>query len=405
MGTRDDDSFPTGRRGSPGKIFIGGIPRETTRVQFFKHFHKYGEIKDSVIMLDPRTGIARGFGFVTYENPSVIDKVIEDAHVINGKQVVIKRTIPKGVVGTKDFKTRRTFISGIPSRLTEDEFKDLFKQFGEVKEHGIVRDNNASFLGFGFITFGTEQSVDDLLAKRNKVELDGGSQILLHKVYARWERPPRRFFKLNSDGSSAGNPGKAGAGGIIRNDQGEWIVGYSRKLGQATSTCAELWGVRDGLQLAVKRGLFYVIIEVDSQVVLDLICKEAVDSHTLGPIIKECRSLLEQIPNHRFCQINRDSNSCADHLARMGATMTKDFVIFEFPPDCVRLLLFAESLEPEDNDVILGGETNEFKSLNHTKDDDSLPQTKCGASPGYISFNVQNFCWRFSKRYNICTVS
>ncbi|KAK6256414.1 hypothetical protein SCA6_017719 [Theobroma cacao] len=119
MGTRDDDSFPTGRRGSPGKFFIGGLPRETTRVQFFKHCHKYGEIKDSVIMLDPRTGIPRGFGFVTYENPSVIDKVIEDTHVINGKQVVIKRTKPKGVVGTKDFKTRRTFISGIPSRLTE----------------------------------------------------------------------------------------------------------------------------------------------------------------------------------------------------------------------------------------------------------------------------------------------
>ncbi|KAK6280516.1 hypothetical protein POUND7_020783 [Theobroma cacao] len=211
---------------------------------------------------------------------------------------------------------------------------------------------------FGFITFGTEQSVDDLLAKGNKVELDGGLQILLHKVYAGWELPPRGFFKLNSDGSSAANPGKAGAG--------------------------ELWGVRDGLQLAVKRGLFDVIIEVDSQVVLDLICKEAVDSHTLGPIIKECRSLLEQIPNHRFCQINRDSNCCADHLARMGATMTKDFVIFEFPPDCIKLLLFAESLEPEDNDVILGGETNEFKSLNHTKDEGSMPQTKCGASPGKI---------------------
>lgn len=56
-------------------------------VQFFKHFRKYGEIKDYVIMLDPRTGLPRGFGFVTYENPSVIDKVMEDTHVINGKQV------------------------------------------------------------------------------------------------------------------------------------------------------------------------------------------------------------------------------------------------------------------------------------------------------------------------------
>ena len=197
-----------------------------------------------------------------------------------------------------------------------------------------------------------------------------------------WEPPPRGFFKLNSDGSSAANPGEAGAGGIIRNDQGQWLVGYSRKLGQATSTYAELWGVRDGLQLAVKRGLFDIIIEVDSQVVFDLICKELVDSHTLGSIIKECRSLLEQIPNHRLCKINREINSCADHLARMGATMTKHFVVFELPPDCIKLLLFAESLEPEDNEVLLGLETNEFKPLHHIKDDKSLPQNEHGASPG-----------------------
>ncbi|XVF60231.1 hypothetical protein PTKIN_Ptkin08bG0028100 [Pterospermum kingtungense] len=244
----------------------GRIVEAGSFLQFFKHFRKYGEIKDSVIMLDPRTGLPRGFGFVTYENPSVIDKVAEDTHVINGKQVDIRRTIPKGVVGTKDFKTRRILVTGIPSRLSEDEFKDLFKQFGEVKEHRIVRCNDATnyFHGFGFITFDTEQTVDDILAKGNKVELAGESQI----------------------------------------------------------------------------------------------------------------------PNHRLCQINRESNSCADHLARMGATITKDFVVFDLPPDCIKLLLFAESLEPEDNGVLLGPETNEVKPLNHAKDGKSLPQTERGASPG-----------------------
>lgn len=56
---------------------------------FNKHFGKYGEITDSVIMKDRYTGQPRGFGFITYADPSVVDKVIEDTHVINGKQVII----------------------------------------------------------------------------------------------------------------------------------------------------------------------------------------------------------------------------------------------------------------------------------------------------------------------------
>ena len=57
--------------------------------QFVKHFGKYGEITDSVIMKDRKTGQPRGFGFITYTDSSVVDKVIEDTHVINGKQVRI----------------------------------------------------------------------------------------------------------------------------------------------------------------------------------------------------------------------------------------------------------------------------------------------------------------------------
>ena len=40
-------------------------------------------------MKDRQTGQPRGFGFVTYAESSVVDKVIEDTHIINGKQVRI----------------------------------------------------------------------------------------------------------------------------------------------------------------------------------------------------------------------------------------------------------------------------------------------------------------------------
>lgn len=50
-------------------------------------------------------------------------------------------------------------------------------QYGEVQEHQIMRDHSTNrSRGFGFITFETEEAVDDLLAKGNKLEL-AGSQV------------------------------------------------------------------------------------------------------------------------------------------------------------------------------------------------------------------------------------
>ncbi|XWS31101.1 hypothetical protein CRYUN_Cryun23aG0048700 [Craigia yunnanensis] len=104
---------------SPGKIFIGGLAKDTTLETFTKYFEKYGEITDFVIMKDRHTGRPRGFGFITFADPSVVDIVMQEDHVINGKQVEIKRTIPKGSSQSNDFKTKKIFVGGIPTSVTE----------------------------------------------------------------------------------------------------------------------------------------------------------------------------------------------------------------------------------------------------------------------------------------------
>lgn len=199
---------------SAGKIFVGGLPRETTSAQFVKHFGDYGEITDSVIMKDRKTGHPRGFGFVTYADPSVVDKVIEDTHIINGKQVEIKRTIPKGSSNSRDFKTKKIFVGGIPTSVDEDEFREFFMQFGEVKEHQIMRDHSTSrSRGFGFITFETEQAVDELLANGNRLEL-AGSQVEIKKAEPKKANPPPPPSKRYHDSrpSYSGGYGEAYGG-------------------------------------------------------------------------------------------------------------------------------------------------------------------------------------------------
>ena len=46
-----------------------------------------------------------------------------------------------------------------------------------------------------------------------------------HTIQVKWLWPPINWFKVNSDGSSLGNPGIVGGGGLIRNENGEWLEG------------------------------------------------------------------------------------------------------------------------------------------------------------------------------------
>ena len=47
----------------------------------------------------------------------------------------------------------------------------------------------------------------------------------------RWEPPDEGWSVLHTDGAAKDCPGPAGAGGVIRGAQGDWIVGFSEYIG------------------------------------------------------------------------------------------------------------------------------------------------------------------------------
>ncbi|KAL0290102.1 UNVERIFIED_CONTAM: putative ribonuclease H protein [Sesamum angustifolium] len=57
----------------------------------------------------------------------------------------------------------------------------------------------------------------------------------------RWRAPSPSWFKLNTNGSSFGNPGLAGAAGIIRDLAGHVHLAYRVALGTGTSVLVELY--------------------------------------------------------------------------------------------------------------------------------------------------------------------
>jgi len=77
------------------KIFVGGIPISLSNAEFRKYFEEFGRVLETQVMTDRESGRSRGFGFVTYEDERMADKVLRTVHTIHGKPVEVKRAEPK----------------------------------------------------------------------------------------------------------------------------------------------------------------------------------------------------------------------------------------------------------------------------------------------------------------------
>ncbi|KAI3676526.1 hypothetical protein L1987_86136 [Smallanthus sonchifolius] len=70
-------------------------------------------------------------------------------------------------------RTKKIFVGGLASSVTESDFKNYFDQFGTITDVVVMYDHNTQRpRGFGFITYDSEESVDKALL-RTFHELNG----------------------------------------------------------------------------------------------------------------------------------------------------------------------------------------------------------------------------------------
>lgn len=110
----------------------------------------------------------------------------------------------------------------------------------------------------------------------------------------RWERPPIGCKKLNIDGSRLGIIGRAGYGGVVRNEHGRWIVGFSKHNNSASIFVAEMWGLRDGLILCSNLNIQCLIVEVDARALVDALLNSDYVNIVVSPLLDDCRHLLSR---------------------------------------------------------------------------------------------------------------
>lgn len=125
--------------------------------------------------------------------------------------------------------------------------------------------------------------------------------------------------KLNVDGSSIGNPGPSGFGGLIRNSNGEWLFGFYGSCGFTTNVNAELHAIDHGLRSTWDAGYKDIICESASLLALQLIEGDVPSTHPHAPLISHIKEYRNQSWKLAFTHILREGNTGADWLAKRGA--------------------------------------------------------------------------------------
>ncbi|XP_065668748.1 protein boule-like [Hydra vulgaris] len=85
---------PDGGLEIPNRVFLGGIPTETTELELELFFSDYGLVKDVRIVTDRVTGECKGYGFVTFdENEDINELVVKKSINMKGKKLRVRKAI------------------------------------------------------------------------------------------------------------------------------------------------------------------------------------------------------------------------------------------------------------------------------------------------------------------------
>ena len=87
---------------------------------------------------------------------------------------------------------------------------------------------------------------------------------------------------------------------MIRNDTGNWVVGFSRRIDVTSSFEAELWALRDGLTIFVDRNFQAIEVDMDAKAIIDILQKTNQTNPFISPLLDDCRQLASQVQRIHF---------------------------------------------------------------------------------------------------------
>uniref|UniRef100_A0A0G4HUU5 RRM domain-containing protein n=1 Tax=Chromera velia CCMP2878 TaxID=1169474 RepID=A0A0G4HUU5_9ALVE len=158
-------------------IFVFHLPPEWKDDDLQKNFEKFGQIESVKIVSRP-DGSSRGFGFVSFADPSAAQDAVSEMHgfLCPGTSKRLKVSLKKSRTQCQDEQIRKImahscsvtlFVFHLPVDWTDAELKDTFGAFGNILSVRVMRNSDGSSKGFGFVSFEQAQEAADALMHLN----------------------------------------------------------------------------------------------------------------------------------------------------------------------------------------------------------------------------------------------
>lgn len=126
-------------------------------------------------------------------------------------------------------------------------------------------------------------------------------------------------LKLFTDGGARGNPGSAGIGAVILDEEGKVIAKISEYIGETTNNQAEYKALIAGLTKVKELGAEELEVFLDSELVVKQLNREyRVKDKDLAPLFLQVYNISLGFKKIIFKHIYREKNELADKLVNQA---------------------------------------------------------------------------------------
>jgi ribonuclease HI len=128
-----------------------------------------------------------------------------------------------------------------------------------------------------------------------------------------------KTLRLYTDGAARGNPGPAGIGVVLEDDQGMRLQGRAGYIGTATNNQAEYRALIEGLRTAAAWKPDRLEVYLDSRLVVEQVNgRYKIKEKTLQDLCRQAQELLHTFADVIVTHVEREKNKGADGLANRG---------------------------------------------------------------------------------------
>jgi polyadenylate-binding protein len=163
-------------------LYVKNVDLEMPQEEFHQLFAQFGTVTSALIQID-ENGASKGFGFVNYENHEAAQAAVDNLHDTEhyGKKLFVSRAQKKA---EREEELRRSYEQAKMEKLSkyqgvnlyiknlEDDFDDdklraEFEAFGTVTSCKVMRNENGTSKGFGFVCFSAPDEATKAVAEMN----------------------------------------------------------------------------------------------------------------------------------------------------------------------------------------------------------------------------------------------